>query len=288
MKWYYAEGGRQVGPVEESVLDDLVRQGTVRDDTLVWREGMAAWQRHAAVRGRSGSGSGSGSGPGSGNGSAMPPPSPTPVSSSASAPASATDTRYCSECGRPFPASQLTSYGDVSVCAQCRPAYTQRQSGTLPGTTRHFGGFWIRFLAVIIDGIILWVVSTIIRLPLGLAIGGVGLGLGRNPDPSQVFAALPAILSLAGLSFLIQTAVSLAYEVYFLSTRGATPGKMALGLKVTRADGSPISAGLAAGRYFAKYLSFLTFCIGFIIAGFDREKRSLHDHICGTRVVYTR
>ena len=43
MKWYYAEGGKQIGPVEESALDDLVRQGVVRDDTLVWREGMAAW-----------------------------------------------------------------------------------------------------------------------------------------------------------------------------------------------------------------------------------------------------
>jgi uncharacterized RDD family membrane protein YckC len=63
---------------------------------------------------------------------------------------------------------------------------------------------------------------------------------------------------------------------------------MALGLKVTRADGGPISAGLAAGRFFAKYLSFLTFCIGFLIAAFDREKRSLHDHICQTRVVFGR
>jgi uncharacterized RDD family membrane protein YckC len=268
MKWYYAEGGRQVGPVEESALDELVRQGTVRDDTLVWREGMAAWQKHAAVRG------------GSGNATAAPPPQPTPVS----APASVSDTRYCSECGRPFAASQLTSYGDVSVCAQCQPAYTER----VRGAPRHFGGFWIRFVAIVIDAIILGVVSVIIRIPLGLAMGGVGLGLGRNPDPSQVLAALPAILSLAGMSFLIQLAISLSYEVYFLSTRGATPGKMALGLKVIRADGSPISAGLAAGRFFAKYLSFLTLCIGFIIAGFDREKRSLHDHICGTRVVYTR
>ena len=47
MKWYYAEGGKQIGPVDESALDDLVRQGVVRDDTLVWREGMAAWQPHA-------------------------------------------------------------------------------------------------------------------------------------------------------------------------------------------------------------------------------------------------
>jgi uncharacterized RDD family membrane protein YckC len=274
MKWFYAEGGRQVGPVEESVLDDLLRQGVVRDDTLVWREGMAAWQKHAAVRGGSNPASVPGSSPGSNPGSAASPPPPS----------AAGDARYCSECGRPFAASQLTSYGDVSVCGQCQPAYTQR----LRGGTRHFGGFWIRFLAIIIDGIILFVVGAIIRIPLGLAIGGVGLSLGRNPDPSQVLAALPAMLSLAGMSFLIQTAISLAYEVYFLSTKGATPGKMALGLKVTRADGGPIPVGLAAGRYFAKYLSFLTFFIGFIIAAFDREKRSLHDHICGTRVVYAR
>ena len=45
---------------------------------------------------------------------------------------------------------------------------------------------------------------------------------------------------------------------------------------------------MAVGRYFAKFLSSITLCIGFIIAAFESEKRSLHDHICGTRVVYTR
>ncbi|MBZ5633896.1 MAG: RDD family protein [Acidobacteriia bacterium] len=268
MKWFYAEAGKQVGPVEESALDDLVRQGVVRDDTLVWREGMAAWQRHAAVRGSS-----------PGQASAAPPLPAAP----AAAPASAGYIRYCSECGRAFPASQLSTFGDVLVCGQCQPAYSQRLSGA-----RQFGGFWIRFLAIIIDAIIIGVVSAIIRIPLGLAGLGVGLGLGRNPDPNQVLAAVPALMSLIGLSFFIQMALSLAYDVYFLTTKGATPGKMALGLKVTRADGGPISAGLAVARYFAKILSGLTLWIGFIIAGFDREKRSLHDHICGTRVVKVR
>ena len=271
MKWYYAEGGKQIGPVEESALDDLVRQGVVRDDTLVWREGMAAWQRHAAVRGSS-------------NPSPAAPPIVPAASMAASAAVPGGEVRYCSECGRAVPASQLTSYGDVSVCAQCQPAYSQRMTGR-----RHFGGFWIRFLAVIIDAIIIAIVSTIIRLPLTLmGIGVVGSGFGRNPDPNQVLAALPALMSLIGLSFLINMGLTLAYDVYFLTTKGATPGKMALGLKVTRADGGPISAGLAIGRYFAKFLSSITLCIGFIIAAFDGEKRSLHDHICGTRVVYTR
>ena len=276
MKWYYAEGGKQIGPVEESALDDLVRQGVVRDDTLVWREGMAAWQRHAAVRG------------GSNPNPAIPPPAPPASVASPAASFGATpggDLRYCSECGRGVPASQLTNYGDVSVCAQCQPAYSQR----VGGGARRYGGFWMRFLAVIIDAIIIGVVSAIIRIPLTLmGIGVVGSGFGRNPDPSQVLAAMPALMSIIGLSFLINIALTLAYDVYFLTTRGATPGKMALGLKVIRADGGPISAGLAIGRYFAKFLSSITLCIGFIIAGFDREKRSLHDHICGTRVIYSR
>jgi uncharacterized RDD family membrane protein YckC len=269
MKWYYAEGGKQLGPIEESELDDLVRQGVVRNETLVWREGMAAWQRHGAVRGSSA---------GSTTTAAAAPP--VPVATGAG------ESRYCSECGRSVPASQLIMFGDVAVCAQCQPGYSQRlREG---GSTRRFGGFWIRFGALIIDGIILAVVGSIIRIPLGLAMGGMGLSLSRNPDPNQVFAALPGIMGLVGLSWLIQMALSLAYEVYFLSTRGATPGKMALGLKVTRADGAPISAGLAAGRFFARILSWLTLCIGFIIAAFDREKRSLHDHICQTRVVVAR
>ena len=267
MKWYYAEGGKQIGPVEESALDDLVRQGVVRDDTLVWREGMAAWQRHVAVRG-----------------GANPSPSPgSAVPAVAAAPAPSADIRYCAECGRAVPVSQLTSYGDVAVCSQCQPAYSQR----LRGATRRFGGFWIRFLAIIIDGVILWVATLVIRIPLGLM--GLGMvGIGRTADPAQALAALPAILSLIGLSFLIQMALSLAYEVYFLTTKGATPGKMAVGLKVIRADGGPISAGLAVGRYFGKILSGMILWIGFIIAGFDAEKRALHDHICGTRVIYTR
>ena len=60
---------------------------------------------------------------------------------------------------------------------------------------------------------------------------------------------------------------------------------MAVGIKVIRSDGAPITYGRAAGRFFAEYLSLLTIYIGYIMAGFDEEKRALHDHICDTRVV---
>jgi uncharacterized RDD family membrane protein YckC len=69
---------------------------------------------------------------------------------------------------------------------------------------------------------------------------------------------------------------------------GATPGKMALGLKIVRPDGGPISAGRAVGRYFAEILSALTLMIGYMMAGWDSEKRALHDRIADTRVIKTR
>jgi len=75
------------------------------------------------------------------------------------------------------------------------------------------------------------------------------------------------------------------YEAFFLVRNAATPGKMALGLKVINVSGAPISWGKAIARFLCYYLDQLTLLIGYIIAAFDVEKRALHDHICGTRVV---
>jgi uncharacterized RDD family membrane protein YckC len=75
------------------------------------------------------------------------------------------------------------------------------------------------------------------------------------------------------------------YEVYFVSTRGATIGKIAFNLRIVQADGSAIPRRLALGRYLAMGVSLLTATIGFLMAAFDQEKRALHDRICQTRVV---
>jgi uncharacterized RDD family membrane protein YckC len=156
-----------------------------------------------------------------------------------------------------------------------------------PGPYR-YAGFWIRFVALLIDGIILAIVGFIVTFPLTLlGMGGAAL-IRPGDDPSAALAALPAIMATAGLSGLIRMVINLAYEVYFLTSRGATIGKMALGLKVIRTDGGPIPMGLAVGRFFAKILSGIILCIGFIMAGFDPQKRALHDRICGTYVIYAK
>jgi uncharacterized RDD family membrane protein YckC len=341
MTWYYAERGQQKGPVDDAALEELARQGVVRDDTLVWKAGMPNWQPHAAVRGPRVA-------------SPAPVPAPNaPAGSLAAQPAPAQpagDTRFCSECGRPFPVAQLTNVGASAVCSLCYPAVIQRvgsqpasaspmggsamsgqapqaqpmgapayaqpnygqpnygqpsygqpsygqqsyaQQGmgmapaAVPYTGWRYGGFWMRFLARLIDGVLLFIVGLVIRIPLGLMMGGAALTMNRN-DPAAGLAMVPALIAASGVATILQIAVAVAYEVYFVSTRGGTLGKIALGLRIVRADGGPVSMGLAVGRYFAQWLSAFILFIGFIMAGFDPEKRALHDRICNTRVIFSK
>lgn len=265
MKWYYADAGRQVGPVEEAQLDELLRAGAIRDDTLVWREGMANWQPHSAVRG---------------------PAKPQPIPAGATA---AAETRFCSECGRPFPVNELVSIGSATVCAQCKPAFMQRvrEGGQAIGA-RHYAGFWIRFVAIIIDAIILGVVGFIVGLPIRMVLGVSAISMSQTRDPAAALGMLPAMMGMIGVSIFINLVVGISYDVYFVSQKGGTIGKLALGLQIIRPDGSRLSVGQAFGRYFAKFLSAIIFYIGFIMAGFDSEKRSLHDRICDSRVIYAK
>jgi len=54
--WFYASEGKQQGPYPEAQFRDLIAQGVVRPDTLVWSEGMAGWQKAAEIPGLIGGG----------------------------------------------------------------------------------------------------------------------------------------------------------------------------------------------------------------------------------------
>jgi uncharacterized RDD family membrane protein YckC len=185
----------------------------------------------------------------------------------------------------------MTAIPGGALCPACAPAYAQTQAAAPPPAAivsggRRYGGFWIRFAARLIDGLIIGVVMGVLIVPLVLLTGGLGALIANNPENIDPAAAL-SFLPILGI-FCVALLAPLVYEVYFVSTRGATLGKMALGLVIIRANGAPVSTGLAVGRYFAQILSQWTLYIGYIIAGFDVEKRALHDHICGTRVVYAK
>jgi uncharacterized RDD family membrane protein YckC len=98
-------------------------------------------------------------------------------------------------------------------------------------------------------------------------------------DEPAAFAIIQLISTI--LNFIIPA----AYESWFVGKYAATPGKMACKLKVVMSDGDRISFARAVGRHFAKYISGLILGIGYIMAGFDEQKRALHDRICDTRVI---
>lgn len=140
-----------------------------------------------------------------------------------------------------------------------------------------YGGFWIRFVAAVIDAIIVQAVV----MPIAFVVGGVtgfAGAIGGHVNP-----ALPLVGGFFG--FVIGIAGTWLYEAFMTSSvRQATLGKMIFGMKVTDLNGNRISFERASGRYFAKWLSALTLLIGYIIAGFTERKQALHDMIAGTLV----
>lgn len=191
-------------------------------------------------------------------------------------------TLYCAECGRPSTADELARFGELLICPDCKNRYAQKlREGVAVVNKVEYGGFWIRFVAALIDGIILTVIGSIVQFAvLGSLLVVPRVQPGMNPED-----ALGAMMGMLGIVWVINTAIGCSYETFFIARLSATPGKMALGLKVLRPDGSRVGAGRAAGRYFAKILSAMILLIGYIMAGFDSQKRALHDMICDTRVV---
>jgi uncharacterized RDD family membrane protein YckC len=240
MNWFYVDAGQQAGPVTDEQLDELVRNGKVRGDTLVWREGLANWQPYSQGRPEG-----------------VQPPAPAPTA----APPPPALGGAIPPPGGPAPV----------------PGTYQPMPGTAYGLA--YGGFWIRVVAKIIDTLILGVV---VGIPVGFFI--VPSLLSGSPAQMEswitFFSAAPWQL--------LDAALSVLYNGLFVGKFGATPGKMALGLKVVLPDGSPIGYGRAFGRAAASILSKLICLIGYIIAAFDVQKRALHDHIAGTRVIRTR
>jgi len=196
---------------------------------------------------------------------------------------------FCSQCGSQNPAggtfcqkcgAQLAVMGSPAPMAAPAPAYYPPQAA-VSGTTTRFGGFWIRFLAIIIDGIIIRVaVSPIVAI---LGVMGVLPWLMRGRiDETDVPAIVGASVAIAPIFVIINW----LYEAIMTSsTWQATVGKKILGLKVTDEAGNRISFARATGRHFAKIISVMTCFIGFIMAAFTDRKRALHDFIAGTLVI---
>jgi uncharacterized RDD family membrane protein YckC len=168
--------------------------------------------------------------------------------------------------GQPAPGGQYPppAYGQYGGMATPTIA-----AGPAPGLA--YAGFWVRFVAYLIDSVILGVAFVVLSIVTGgftKTDPNTGLQTGNN--------------AATGLIIL----VSLAYIVGFWGARSQTPGMMALNLRIVRADnGAPIDYAKAIIRYVGYIIASIPFGLGLIWAGFDARKQGWHDKIAGTFVV---
>jgi len=199
---------------------------------------------------------------------------------------------WCSQCGREFAHTDLVQIAGNWVCADCKPAFLSRiMASGATGISARYAGFWIRFGARMVDGLVFAVPFFLIFALLFMPnLARVGSQPGNPPiPPNQVFAVFGFLGFIVG-TFLLNG----CYEVLMLKYRSGTVGKIACGLKVIRSDGRSLSWGVCFGRFFmwnivtsgVPYLNFVLMLISSIMLGVDVEKRALHDRVCDTRVIY--
>jgi len=184
----------------------------------------------------------------------------------------AAGSQFCSRCGT----STSATAGVVPAASSSNPGVAY-PAPAYQAAGVGYGGFWIRVVAAIVDTVILRVVVA----PIGMIFSGLGFAGGMMSGlPHAGFALLGGGVTLILLLF-----GSWLYGAFMESSSyQATVGKMLFGMKVTDLSGNRISFERATGRHFAKWLSGMFLCVGFIMVGLTERKQGLHDLVAGTLV----
>lgn len=192
---------------------------------------------------------------------------------------------FCPQCGRPAFAAAATIPGGAAVVLPRAQPSSPEVVAVAPGLV--YAGFWLRFVAYIIDSVI---VSAFVGILLVILIFATGIGavlrhLPDHPNPDAIWQAT-FIVTLAIVCVSAFIGVWLYYACLESSRYQGTLGKMALALIVTDMQLSPVSFGRASGRFFAKIVTgLIPLCIGYIMAGFTAKKQALHDMIASCLVM---
>jgi uncharacterized RDD family membrane protein YckC len=195
----------------------------------------------------------------------------------------AADAVFCQSCGTPVTSAAVLapSVGTVSPHAGVGAiAYALNVT---------YAGFWLRFVAYVLDSLIIGFAVMVLFVPFFFLMGGASLletlprGRVERVDPAQFMAFLTLALTLVALS----SVVKWLYFAYLESgEKQATWGKQALGIYVTDLAGQRITFGRATGRFFGKIVTgLIPLGIGFIMAGFTERRQALHDMIASTLVL---
>ena len=181
---------------------------------------------------------------------------------------------FCPRCGQP---AGVLSPAVPAAIAPGAPRAVARAN--YPGM--QYAGFWLRFVAYLIDGAIMLAGFGLILVPL-LVLTGLGSALGRirpdeEPGDAGVFLILLVVFGFIGIA---NAGTWLYHALMESSSWQATVGKKLLSLRVTDLAGQPVSFGRATGRHFAKLITnLIPLGIGYILAGFTERRQAIHDMI---------
>lgn len=194
---------------------------------------------------------------------------------------------YCSKCGA------LMADGSM-FCTACGQAFSTAAVVARPMNTQvataprvDYGGFWLRFLAYLIDGAVILIGICFVAIPL-VFLTGLGAYLSQiNPGEDWNESGTWAIIVVVFLFATASLVVTWLYHALMeCSEWQATVGKRALGLVVTDMEGRRVSFWRATGRHFAKIVTnMIPLLIGYIMAGFTDKKQALHDMIAGCLIL---
>lgn len=243
-EWFYMQAGQQVGPVSLARLAELHRNGQLLDSDYVWTAGMSDWVQAAQVKDRF-----------------APPDDPL---------AALGIRGFTVGTGVDAPLGIPSVNFDFD-----RPSYARVVPRTVAGEP---AGFWLRVVATVVDALLVTAILFPIEYAIARQIGVEPLIL--RPTDRNMPEFLLLIRQFEGLNQIL----AILYCAFFESSRyQATPGKLAIGIKVTDVDGYQISFWRALGRNVVELFTSCLCGIGYIMAAFG-EKRALHDFIAGTRV----
>lgn len=183
--------------------------------------------------------------------------------------------RLCARCKEPFCPDCLIPLQGQPFCGTCKTEQLLDLRSGVDRTRLVYAGFWSRFGAQVLDGLIYGVPAYAIFV--GVMMYAAAL--------VQKNAQVPPVLLLAYVPMYV---FPILYEAFMLSLKnGQTVGKMALRLRVIRPDGSSITTGQAWGRAVMRLLLGCLVVVDYLPYFFTDEKTTLHDMVAGTRVVET-
>lgn len=189
---------------------------------------------------------------------------------------------FCSACGQPVPGVGVAGVPSPVVAPTAAPVAVPVAAYAAARAPVAYAGFWLRFVALIIDSIVMSIAGGIVIFPFVATMGLRRFSRGAMMRPEDMFPVVGMIFRFILISAILKW---LYYAVLESSSWQGTLGKMVLGLQVTDLDGHRISFGRATGRTFGKIISAMILWIGFIMAGFTEKKQALHDMMAGCLVI---